>query len=161
MDKDSLYLNMLAETFADRTSNNSSDEEKQKVFHFKSFIQIMTTLREIIEKQDEISHVIEELVKSHEVLKSEIEKIQQIDEKLDDISDIQNTAKQEIEKIQIINSQIKKLNESFTNIHARKLSWGKVKVWVSAFIAALGIIFSAMAWLNQMGLFSIVWNAKK
>ena len=160
MDNDSLYLNILAETLTDRASN-ATEEEKQKVFHFKSFIQIMTTLKEIIKKQDEISHEIEELVKTQDLLKSEIEKIQQIDEKIDEISTMQTTAKTELEKIQLLNTQMKKLNEYFANIYTTKLSWGKVKVWGSAFIAALGLILSAMAWLNQMGVFSIIWNAKK
>jgi hypothetical protein len=136
MDKDNLYLNILAETFADR-STNSSDEEKQKVFHFKSFIQIMTTLREIIEKQDEISHQIEELQKEQELIKTEVD------------------------KIQILNNQVKKLNDSFALIYSNKKSWGKVKIWLSAFIAAIGSVLAGIAWLNQMGVFSIVWNVKK
>lgn len=160
MDKDNLYLNILAETFADR-STNSSDEEKQKVFHFKSFIQIMTTLREIIEKQDEISDEIENIVKNQNSFKSEVEKIQHVHEKINEISDNQNESRTDLLKIQEINKEIEELNKTFANIYLKKLSWEKTKVWISAFVAAMGIIFSAMAWLNQMGLFSIVWNAKK
>ncbi len=135
MDKDNLYLNILAETLTDRS--NASDEEKQKVFHFKSFIQIMTTLREIIEKQDEISHQIEELNKEQKLIKIEVDKIQSL------------------------NNQTKKLNDSFTLIYSNKKSWGKVKIWLSAFVAAVGSVLAAIAWLNQMGVFSIVWNVKK
>ena len=135
MDKDNLYLNILAETLTDRS--NASDEEKQKVFHFKSFIQIMTTLREIIEKQDEISHQIEELSKEQKLIKIEVDKIQSL------------------------NNQTKKLNDSFTLIYSNKKSWGKVKIWLSAFVAAVGSVLAAIAWLNQMGVFSIVWNVKK
>lgn len=135
MDKDNLYLNILAETLTDRS--NASDEEKQKVFHFKSFIQIMTTLREIIEKQDEISHQIEELSKEQKLIKIEVDKIQSL------------------------SNQTKKLNDSFTLIYSNKKSWGKVKIWLSAFVAAVGSVLAAIAWLNQMGVFSIVWNVKK
>jgi len=138
MDKDNLYLNILAETFADRsTFDNSSEDEKQKIFHFKSFIQIMTTLREIIEKQDEISSQLEKVNKAQEDLKKEVDKIQEI------------------------NLQVRKMNDSFIVINETKKAWKKAGIWVAAFIAALGSVLAAMAWLNQMGLFSIVWNVKK
>jgi uncharacterized protein YPO0396 len=159
MDKDNLYLNLLADTFADQS--NGSDAEKQKVFHLKSFIKIMTTLKEIIEKQDEISHHIDDLSKEQTNLKIETEKIQSIEDKLESIYKTQNLLKIETDKIQTLSSQIKELIDSHSAIYKKKITWAQVKVWTSAFAAASGFILGAMAWLNQMGVFSIVWNVKK
>lgn len=154
MDKDNLYLNMLAETLTERSASDSTDEEKQKFFHFKSFIQIMTTLREIIEKQDEISSQIEDLTETQKTIKSEVDKLKGIGTQIDLI-------KIESEKIEDIDNKVKRINESFTIINEAKRAWKKIWIWVLAFIAAMGFILGAVAWLNQMGFFEIVWKAKK